>query len=215
MKAARRSGTRSRRTRAISRPRPALVILMGLIGCGIAVIAAVVSGTASPRLLWLEAIVLGLSAMCVNKLRPENDAAYVSEFAKQVAGDEPVQLHCRVDGGYGIDGVLVATDQRLIYSPPERSGRSREVLWTVPYCDITSLTTRSREVGVLLLWQAGGDEYQAGVFSDDAKALSEVVSRNRLETAEPLVIRLGDNSFKKMLGGVRPSSREGRNTRDS
>ncbi len=158
---------------------------------------------------------LGLSAMCVNKLRPENDAAYVSEFAKQVAGDEPVQLHCRVDGGYGIDGVLVATDQRLIYSPPERSGRSREVLWTVPYCDITSLTTRSREVGVLLLWQAGGDEYQAGVFSDDAKALSEVVSRNRLETAEPLVIRLGDNSFKKMLGGVRPSSREGRNTRDS
>jgi hypothetical protein len=166
--------------------------------------------------LWLEAIVLGWSAMCVNKLRPENDPDHVSEFAKQIAGGETLELHCRVDGGYGIDGVLVATDQRLIYAPP---GRSREVLWTVSYCEITSLTTKGRgaEVpGVLLLLQAGGDEYMVSLDGGhDAQALSEVIARNRPEAAEPLVIRLGDNSFKKLLGGVRPSNRQGNKTRDS
>lgn len=138
--------------------------------------------------------------------------AYVSEFAKQLAGGEPVQLHCRVDGGYGIDGVLVATDQRLVYAHPVPRGRSREVQWTVPYCEITFLTTQGRgeAPGVVLLLQAGGDEYVAApVWSNDAKALSEVVARNRPETAEPIVIRLGDNPFKKMVRGVRPSSREG------
>jgi hypothetical protein len=161
-------------------------MLIALVGCGIAVIALVAIGTANPRLLWLEAIVFGWSAMCVNKLRPENDRDYVSEFAKEIAGGETLELHCRVDGGYGIDGVVVATSQRLIYAPPPRSGRPREVLWTVPYCEITSMTTKARGgemPGVLLVLEAGGDEYTAcPVWSHDAKALSEVIARNRPET---------------------------------
>lgn len=78
---------------------------------------------------------LAWSSICVNERRPENAPAYASEFAEQVAGDEPVHLHCRVDGGYGVDDLLVATDRRLIYAAPVPGGKSREVVWTVSYCE--------------------------------------------------------------------------------
>jgi hypothetical protein len=77
------------------------------------------------------------------------------------------------------------------------------------------LTTKGlgEEPGVLLLLQAGHDEFHAsGVAGEDAKALSEVIARNRPATAQPIVIRLGDNAFKKMLRGVRGSSGKGSNT---
>jgi hypothetical protein len=207
-----------RRTPRIGRPRLALLILIALIGCGIGVIVAVASGAANPRLLWLELIVLGWSAMCVNALRPENDPALVAEFAKQLAGDEPLKLHCRAYGGYGIDSVLVATDQRLIYGQPGREGASREVYWTVPYAELTSFVTQgiseSADVGLRL--RAGIHEYAAAPISkDDAKRVSEIVAQNRPQTAEPIVIRLNDNAFKKARRTVhRSGEQEGNSSSD-
>jgi hypothetical protein len=114
--------------------------------------------------LWGELIVLGWGAMCVNELRPENDPAFLSEFPKQIAGEEPLKLHCRVYGGCGIDGML--------------------------------------------LLHAGNHEYQASPVSrDDAKPLSEVVAESRSEAGTPIVIRLGDNTFKRMLRAAASSGR--------
>jgi len=77
---------------------------------------------------------------------------------------------------------------------------------------ITSLTTKGRgeAAGVVLLVQAGDDRYGVAVLKPDATALAQIIAGNRPETAEPIAIRLGDNSLKKMLRMCRVALGAGR-----
>jgi hypothetical protein len=205
------------RTREVNRPRPALATLIVLMLCGVAIVVAVASGALKPSFLWLVLIVLGWSAMCVNKLRAENDPAFVAEFAKQIAGDEPLELHCRIDdGGLGVNSVVVATDRRLILARPGRRGQPAELRWSVPYSDITSFVTKpiSEDPNVTLLLQAESHRYKTAIRPDDARALSEIVVQRRPEDAGPLAIRLNDTKFKELRRKVSRSAKQNSAARD-
>jgi hypothetical protein len=157
-------------------------VIAVLAACGIVIAVQVVRGDLSAGWLWAEAIAVGWIAASVHYIRPENDPEAMREVAGRLAGSEPLLLFFQVYAGAGIDSVVVATDKRITHAQPGRGQAAPEILWSIPYDEITSLTGKGHwedsERSVSLT--TAGETFEVALPGKaDEKALTAIWTQHR------------------------------------
>jgi hypothetical protein len=175
----------TRRRHASPNPRPAVVVFsLFLALCAIGNAVPVIVGAWPPRDLWPEVFLLSaFMTFCAPAFRRASDPDFLRSVATELAPNEPLMYTCRLDRGMlSRDQVLIATDRRLTVAKVGRRDAPSEVVWSVPYAEITSFAASGvpESSGRLVTLKAGSERLEISLeSSSQEEALLAIWNRQR------------------------------------